>query len=154
MAAPHQRRSQQIMRLPVDHLVASLIFADGERAEAILFVPPGEDVARTFAEGDPFVPVALAKGIRLVARTAIAGIGIPVAPPALARDGDLPIERQTATVKLHDGTTLDGELRWTARPGNNRTRDHLNESAAYLELHTKETTWYVAKSHVAWVEEA
>jgi hypothetical protein len=153
-ALPHQRRSQQVMRLPVDHLVASLILVNGERVDAILFLPPGEEVARALTEGDPFLPVALAKGIRLVARTAIACIGIPAAPPKAAHDGDLPTERQVATVMLRGGAALEGELRWTGGFGANRTCDYLNEAASHVELHASDTTWYVAKSQIAWVEEA
>ncbi len=146
------RRSQVIMRMPVDHVAAALILHDGERFDGVLFVSPSEDIARVLAAKEPFMPVVRNGRVCLIARTAIASIAMPVSqePP---KDDDLPLEKQAATVKLRSGVLLDGELRWTGSAGQLRTADHLNSSDLHLELHSATTTYYVVKHHIALVEE-
>ena len=144
-------RSQPIMRLPVDRVSAQLTLHDGERFEGILFLPGGEQVPELLSEGEPFIPVGHGNTVRLVARSALACIAIP-SRPDLA-DADLPIERQQATIRLRSGAVVTGELRWTAPPGWRRTGDHLKDSARHVTVHGGGITTFVAKAHIAWVEE-
>jgi hypothetical protein len=146
------RRSQQIMRLPVDDVYATLVLHDGDRSEVILFVSPDEDIEHVLGAREPFLPVVRNGTIALVARGAIAAVGIP-SVTVLPIDGDLPVERQGASVRLRSGVTLDGELRWTAPAGAQRTADYLNADEPIVKVHAGDTTYYVVKSQIAVVEE-
>lgn len=153
MADVNVRRSQAILRMPVDYVDATLILHDGDRAEVIFMLPRGEDVARLVSEGDAFIPVMRNARICIVARTAIACIGVPAAAAPRADDG-LPVEKQRATVKLRSGMMIEGELRWTAPAGKERTADHLNNNdAPYVVVYATDTTYYVIKAHIATVDE-
>lgn len=151
MASVDARRSQMILRIPVDQVAATLTLHDGERIEAQLFVRPGEDVAAMLASGPMFVPVRQTDGIRLIARAAIACMCVAAYHH---RASDLPEETQKAKIKLRSGAVIEGELRFIAPPGQRRTVDHLNDTAEYLALHAIDTTTYIVKHHIAWVEEA
>jgi hypothetical protein len=137
--------------MPVDLVTATLILHDGDRSEIILFMPPGEDMARLVSEGDRFLPVTRAGKVCLVARSAIACLGVT---PRVARPDDLPVERQAAIVRLESGTVLEGELRWIAPEGKQRTADFLNGASPYIEVFTAALTYYVLKAHIATVQEA
>ena len=131
---------------------AHLIMHDGERSEVLLFIPPTEDVVRLISEGAAFVAVARHGQECLVARDAIACLGVAVVyGPTL--DEDLPQQKQLALVKLRSGVTLEGELRWIAPPGMQRTTDYLNGDGRYIALHTADRTFVIAKPHVAMVIE-
>jgi hypothetical protein len=147
------RRSQVILRMPVDHVDATLILHDGDRSDAVLFVPPTEDIAHLLGPSGPrFLPMIRGAKLHLVAREAIASLGIQTIM-ALPQDGDLPIEVQPAMVQLTSGTQLVGELRYHATFGEARTADFLNASADSFELHVQGVVFHVVKSHVALVEE-
>lgn len=152
MASVNQRRSQVILRMPVDHLNASLILHDGEHIDVVLFISPSDDIARVLGSSEPFLPVVRNGRVVLVNRSAIASLGVP-AVPVIPQDGDLPIERQPALIKLRSGATLEGELQWTGPAGRQRTADHLNADDMFFKIHTADRTHYVVKSHVAMVEE-
>jgi hypothetical protein len=155
MSDANVHRSQAILRMPVDYVDATLVLHDGERSEVIFFVPPNEGIARLISEGAAFVPVMRDAKICIVARAAIACIGVVqrAAPVADEEEGELPSESQRATVKLRSGMMLEGELRWTIVPGEQRTADHLNGPAPYFELRAADRTYFVMKSHVATVQE-
>ena len=140
------------MRVPVDYVDALLVRHDGARCDVIVFVPPDEDLVRVLTEGEQFLPMASAGRILLVARASIAALGVP-STPRIQRDDDLPLERQAAVVHLRNGQTVEGELRWTASASANRTADYLNGDETYLEVHNSDITYYVIKSHIAFVEE-
>ena len=147
------RRSQVILRMPVDNISVTLILHDGARSEVMLFVPPTEDIARLIGpQGERFLPMFAGSELRLVARDAIACIGMP-SIPRLHRDGDLPVEVQRAAVALRSGTVLEGELRWTGVAGQARTADYLNADGDTIELHATDTTFHVVKSHIVMVTE-
>ncbi|HUQ04557.1 MAG TPA: hypothetical protein VM261_18780 [Kofleriaceae bacterium] len=149
---PNMRRSQQIMRLPVEDVYATLILHDGERSEVILFVSPDEDIERVLGAREPFLPVVRNGKVALVARRAIAALGVSTVAETPV-DGDLPVETQHASVRLRSGATLEGELRWTAPAASKRTADYLNADEAFVKVHTPETTFYVVKDQIALVEE-
>jgi hypothetical protein len=147
------RRSQVILRMPVDSVEATLILHDGDRSDAVLFVPPTEDIAHLLGPSGPrFLPMIRGGNMHLVAREAIASLGIQ-AVVAMPQDGDLPIEVQPAMVQLKSGTQLVGELRYNPVTGQARTADFLNTSADSFELHVQGIVFHVAKAHVALVEE-
>lgn len=140
------------MRLPVDHVTASLILHDGDRSDVVLFVSPDEDIVRILGAREPFLSMMRAGKIALVARAAIAALGLP-AIPAIHQDGDLPVETQLASVRLRSGHVLEGELRWTGPAGAQRTSDFLNGDEPYIKVYANDTTHYVIKHHIAVVEE-
>jgi hypothetical protein len=144
-------RTQVILRMPVDNLVATLILHDGERAEVMLFLHGGEDIAQLIDSTAQFIPMVRDGRVCIFARTAIASIEVP-ARPAPPED-ELPLEKQRAVVKLRSGATVDGELRWCAGGTASRTTDHLNADTPYVEVHRAETVAYVMKSHIASVTE-
>ncbi|HET7501719.1 MAG TPA: hypothetical protein VFK02_11965 [Kofleriaceae bacterium] len=148
------RRSQAILRLPVDNVLATLILHDGERSDVLLFIPPGERVEQLVSPGDPFVPMIKNARFCLVARPAIAALGVPAGEEP-ADDSALPLEHQRARVRLRSGQALEGELRWTGPEGRKRTADYANDPAAFLVVHAGEPrmTYYVAKAEVALIEE-
>jgi hypothetical protein len=148
------RRSQAILRLPVDSVLATLTLHDGERSDVLLFLPPGETITSLVSPGDPFLPMIRNARFCLVARDAVAALGV-VTGPAVPDDAALPTEHQRARIRLRSGTVLDGELRWTATEGERRTADCVNDAAPFLVLHAIETqtTYYIPKAQVALVEE-
>lgn len=148
------RRSQVILRLPVDSVTATLILHDGERSDVLLFIAAGEDITRLVSPGDPFVPMIKHARFCLVARTAIAAIGVTDPPADPELDG-LPVECQRARIQLCSGAALEGELRWTAPEGERRTADYVNDSPTFFILHAADghTTYYIAKAQVATIEE-
>jgi len=146
------QRSQPILRLPRDQTPAVLTMHDGELANVMLFVPPGDSITHMLEETSPFMPVSFSTGTRLLARSAIACIAVREVRWAASED-DLPIERQQAIVRLRGGIEIKGELRWTPPPGRRRTLDHLNEAATHLAIYDGDVTSYVAKAHIAGVEE-
>jgi hypothetical protein len=147
------RRSQVLLRLPVDNVEVTLILHDGERGDAVLFMPPTDSIAMLLAPGAPrFLPMIRGGKVTLVARDAIAALG-EQAIVALPQDGDLPVEVQAAVVQLRSGTQLAGELRWSAPAGQARTADHLNGADDTFELFSGGLRFHVVKAHVALVEE-
>lgn len=144
-------RSQPLFRLPVDQIAAKLYLAGGQAFEASMFVPIGEDIVSIFAKTDAFIPVAVAKGVLLVARGAIAALLVPGAK--LVISDELPVEQQMVRVHMRDGQTVEGELRWNPPEGRRRTADFLNGAEPYIVVHAREGMTYIAKAHVAWIEE-
>jgi hypothetical protein len=151
MAAQPNRRSQALLRLPVDQVSATMILHDGSRSEVELFLTGGETVAQLLADGAPFLPVIRSGAIALVARAAIACLSLVDA--AVAADDAVPVVTQRARVHLRSGVVLEGELRWPAVVDRRRTADHLNDPTPYLALRAAATTHHVVKAHVAMVEE-
>ena len=135
------------MRLPVDHVTASLVLHDGDRSDVVIFVSRDVLGAR-----EPFLPMIRAGKLALVARGAIAALGLPSVPVAPKED-DLPVETQLASIRLRSGQLIEGELRWTGPANSQRTADFLNSDEPFIKVHAAETTYYVVKQHIALVEE-
>jgi hypothetical protein len=146
-----EQRSQPLLRLPKNQTPAQVTMHDGERAQVFLFVAPGGNLDELLDERTRFIPMSFATGTRLVARDAIAAINLHVLH-APAED-ELPGERQTVVVRLRSGALVKGELRWVAPEGSRRTLDFMNSDASYFVVHDTENVIYVAKAHVATVEE-
>ena len=145
-------RSQVILRMPVDYVDATLIMHDAERSEVIFLLAAGEDITTVIDGTDSFIPVMRAAKICIIARDAIAAVGVALREPS-AIEAEMPSEQQRVTVKLKSGMLLDGELRWTIVSGKQRTADHLNNGARHVELRTADKSFFIAKSHVAYVQE-
>ena len=147
------KRSQAILRMPVDMVDAVMILHDGDRSDVLLFVPPTEDVARVMSSGALFLPVMREASMCLVARDAIACLGVSVAhAPKL--EEDFPAEEQIVKVTLKSGVVIDGTMKWVALAVGRRTADHLNSDTAQIVLCSGDRAWIIAKSHVAMVREA
>jgi hypothetical protein len=152
MGTMNVKRSQAILRMPIDMVDAVMILHDGVRSEVMLFIPPSEDISQLITEGNEFIPVVMRGVEHLVARTAIACCGVPPArAPKL--DEDLAALVQAVKVTLRSGAVVEGELRWIAPPGHQRTTDCLNSNASYLVVYTPETSYIVVKAHIAMVTE-
>jgi len=147
------RRSQVILRMPVDHVVATLMMHDGTKADVVLFVPPTEDIGHLLSSGPTFLPAIRDGRVTLIAREAVASIGTPEIT-VIPREDDLPVQRQAVVVVLRSGAKIEGELRFTAPAGHQRTADHLNEPEPVFSVHAAGTTYVVVKAHVAQVDEA
>ena len=146
------RRSQVILRMPVDHVVATLMMHDGTKSDVVLFVPPTEDIGHLLTSGPTFLPAVRDGRITIIARDAVASIGTPEVV-VIPREDDLPVQRQSAVVTLRSGAKIEGELRFTAPAGQQRTADYLNEAEPVFAVHAAGTTYVVVKAHVAQVEE-
>jgi len=149
------RRSQAILRIPVDQVSATMTMYDGSKSEVVLFVPCGASVSELLTQGDAFLPVIRERSVSLVARAAIAALAIfevtPLQPePA---ENDPLAARQNAIVHLKGGATIRGELRWVAPIGRQRTADYLNDSSLYIAVHSEGVIHLVVKAHIAMVEE-
>jgi len=153
MASDNVRRSQAILRMPIDSVCAQMILHDGERSEVLLFIAPSEDIARLLTEGAPFMPVVRNGRVCIVARSSVASLGVParVAPPP--SEDDLPMQLQRVSVKLRSGHAVDGEMRWIMPLDRQKTIEHLNNDSPCFEVHADDTVWHVVKSHVATVTE-
>jgi hypothetical protein len=149
------RRSQAIQRLPVDSQVATLILYDGQRSDVLVHIPPGETITALVSPGDPFVPMIHSARPCLVARDAIAALGMMSGPAPVADEDALPVQRRRARVRLRSGTVLEGELRWIADDNHQQIADHVNDAPGFLIVFATDsrTTYYVVKSQVAMIEE-
>lgn len=132
-------RSQAILKLPIDYVDAEMILCDGQRSSVILLLPSGSSVM----EGDAFLEVMRDASTCIVARDAIAALGLPLRPV----DEDVPQETRRVVITLRSGTRLEGELRRTGS-----MMDHLG-SARFLELRTADTSWLISKAHLATLQE-
>ena len=146
-----QDRSQPLLRLPKNQTPALVTMHDGGEAQVFLFVAPGTSVTQLLEQAGQFVPMSFSNGTRLVARGAIASISVHVLHAAL--EDELPGERQLVLMRLRCGKMVKGELRWIAPEHRRRTLDHLNDDAGHLVVHDTEHVIYVAKAHIASVEE-
>ena len=150
MSGLAHNRSQPIMRLPMDRVDVKLVLESGDAITGQVFLAPGTPPSSVLDEAEPFVPIAMGHGVRLVARATIASLAIN---SELQRDPDVAEETQRARIQLKNGTAVEGELRWVAVAGYRRTIDHLNVAGRILIVHGTGCTTYLIKSHVAWVEE-
>ena len=145
------RRSQVILRMPVDNVVATMIGHDGTQSDVMLFIPPTENIGDVLGHGAAFLPMVKGAKMCIVARDTIACFGVPELP-VLPREDDLPVEKQAVTVTMRSGAKVEGEIRLTAF-GVQRTTDFLNEAEPVFRVYGTATTFYVAKAHVAQLEE-
>jgi hypothetical protein len=153
---PDFSRSQAVFRLPVERVPATMILHDGTRSQVELFLPIADTVIDLLTGSEPFLPVARGERISLVARGAIACLAVPEdgADDATVPITTLPLVHQKVHVHLKSGVVLEGELRWVAPHGRQRTADHLNEDAPTFALYAGAMVHHVTKAHVALVEEA
>ena len=152
MATTSNDRSQPLFRIPRNQTPVTITLEDGDRASAMLFVAPGASVTRWLADAPAFVPVAFTSGTRLIARASIVSITVHILHAHVEEYEQL-CERQKTLVRLRGGQMLKGELRWLPESENRRTLDHLNDQSSFIALHEADHVSYIAKAHVASVEE-
>jgi hypothetical protein len=145
-------RTLNTLRIPVEQIPVTMVLFDGQPFDAVVFVPFGETILRFFEAGPRFVPVRRDGKICFIARADLACLTVPIST-IHPSDGDLPVVFQPVGVKLRSGLELEGKLRWVAPIGYQRTADHLNAEAPYLELRNDAVTHYVAKAHIVTVDE-
>lgn len=148
----NKSRTLNTLRIPVEHIPVTLMLFDGTSFEAVMFVPFGETILRFFDAGPRFLPVRRDDKICFVSRAELACLTVPISATAPG-DGDLPVVFQDVAVKLRSGLLLEGKVRWVAPIGYQRTVDHLNAEAPYLELRTPPLTHYIAKAQIVTVDE-
>lgn len=145
-------RSQVILRMPIDSVLATLIGHDGKRSDVMLFVAGGEAIGTMLADDAPFVPLVDKGRVVVAARASFAAIGIARTDKA-PDDDALPEVAQKVRVELLSGTVIEGTLRYVAEHGRERTSDHLNHAELHFELHDTSHTYFIVKKHVARVIE-
>lgn len=145
------RRSQVILRMPVDNVVATMVGHDGAQADVMLFIPPTEDIGHVLGHGAAFLPMVKGGKMAIVARETIACLSVPELP-VIPREDDLPVEKQAVIVTLRSGAKIEGEVRLSAF-GVQRTTDFMNDAEPVFRVHGTATTHYVSKSQVAQLEE-
>jgi hypothetical protein len=154
MGEANIKRSQAILRMPVDMVDAVMFLHDGDRSEVLLFVPPSEDISRLLSDGNAFLPVMREASMCFVARAAIACLGVePKRAPRLEADFG-PAEEQPVKVTLRSGTVLEGTMRWIGTANASRTGDHLNsDGSSFIVVHGTTHAYIIIKSHIAMVRE-
>ena len=153
MGEANIKRSQAILRMPVDMVDAVMYLHDGDRSEVVLFVPPSEDISQLLGEGSTFLPVMREASMCFVARTAIACLGVE-SQRAPRLPEDFPAEEQQVKVTLRSGRVLDGTMRWIGAQSGARTADHLNSAdTSFIVIHGTQHSYIIVKSHIAMVRE-
>jgi hypothetical protein len=153
MGEANMKRSQAILRMPVDMVDAVMFLHDGDRSEVLLFVPPCEDISRLLAEGNAFLPVMREASMCFVSRSAIACLGVdPDRAPRLEQE--FPAEEQKVKVTLRSGAVLEGTMRWIGFATNKRTADHLNSDGSFIVVYGATHAYIIVKSHIAMVRES
>jgi DNA-binding NtrC family response regulator len=138
--------------VPVDRFAVTLVLHDGSRHDALLPRGSGLRVDSLFESKEPFVPVREHGTTQIYARTALASIGVRGGEKRDEEDG-LPRRNRAVRVHLLSGVVLEGELRYVLVEGRGRVTDVLNEASASFTLYENDLVHYVAKAHVARVEE-
>jgi len=147
------KRSQAILRMPVDMVDATMILHDGDRSDVLLFVPPTEDISRMLCEGAMFLPVMREAAMCMVARSAIACMKVaPRLAPKL--EEDFPSEQEKVKVTLRSGVVLEGVMKWIPPVARQRTADHLNGETPIIVVYADDGAYLIVKSHIAMVREA
>ena len=152
MHTPSMKRSQAILRMPMDMVEVLMIDHTGARFDALLFIPPTEDVALLLTQGKQFVPVCIKGREHLVARSAIACFGVP-ADRAPSLSEDLPSVEQQVTITMRSGTTLEGKLAWIPLDNERRLADHLESDSPMVVLYGADMVYLVGKAQIAKVSE-
>ncbi|MBA2538267.1 MAG: hypothetical protein H0V17_01420 [Deltaproteobacteria bacterium] len=147
------KRSQAILRMPVDMVDAYMTLHDGDRSDVLLFVPPTEDLSRMLQEGDAFLAVMRDAAMCFVARTAIACLRVAI-ERAPKLEEDFPAEEQRVKVTLRNGGVIEGVMKWIPFAARGRTGDHLNSDSPLLVITSGEHAHLIVKSHIAMVREA
>ncbi len=152
MGEATMKRSQAILRMPVDMVDACMILHDGDRADVLMFVPPTEDLARMLCEGSAFLPVMREAAMCMVARSAIACM--KVAARLAPKLEDFPSEQENVKVTLRSGTVIEGTVKWIPPVARQRAADHLNSDTPIIVVHSGDDAYLIVKSHIAMVREA
>jgi len=146
------KRSQAILRMPVDLVDACMMLHDGDQSDVLVFVPPTEDISRMLCEGAAFLPVMREASMCLVARSSIACM--KVATSKAPKLEDFPAEEERVKVTLRSGTVIEGMMKWIAPMGRQRTADHLNGDTPIIVVYVEAHAYLIVKSHIALVREA
>lgn len=147
------KRSQAILRMPVDMVDACMVLHDGDKSDVLVFVPPTEDISRMLCEGSAFLPVMRDAAMCMVARSAIACMRVATRhAPKL--EEDFPSEQEKVKVTLKSGMVVEGVMKWIPPFERQRTADHLNSEAPIIVVHADDVAYLIVKSHIAMVREA
>lgn len=133
----------------LDQVDASLLLHNGTSRNVSLVVCDGQSVESLLVGPDAFLFVQDEGVIRNYARAHIAVVTVE---KQIVTD-DLPRQTRNVRVSLASGQTLEGELRWIGGVGRTSASSVLCDGTAIIALHTETNTCFVAKSHIAWVEE-
>jgi hypothetical protein len=147
------KRSQAILRMPVDMVDACMYLHDGDTSDVLVFVPKAEDISRMLCEGSAFLPVMRDAAMCLVARSAIACMKV-AARHAPKLEEDFPSEQEKVKVTLRSGMVIDGLMKWIPPFERQRTADHLNSDTPIIVVHTGDEAYLIVKAHIAMVREA
>jgi DNA-binding NtrC family response regulator len=138
------------MEVSVEQTDVSLLLHDGSRHNVTLVLVGGQTVESLLLTPDSFLLVQDEGRTRHYARSSIAMISNESDPPAVDH---LPRRAARVRVRLLSGRTIDGHMRWVPGVARQTASSVLCEPAAIFVVHADGATCFIAKSHVAWVEE-
>ena len=144
-------RVNTALRLPVTQVVAELHLGSGTSHGVCMYVPVGQSVEDVLRSSSWFIPATEGDQFRLFARSDIACVTLFITD--LDWHVDLPMQQRDVRVHLINGQEIAGHIRVVFTEAHNRTADHLNSAENTFALYAEDRTHYVAKSHVAFVEE-
>lgn len=133
----------------VDQVQASLLLHNGSWRTVSLVLCEGQSVESVLTGPDAFLLAQDEGTTRHYARAHVAVVSIDKQSPS----DDLPRRTSYVRVGLLSGQTIYGELRWIPGVGRNDASSVLCDPTQLIAVHTTDATCFVAKSHIAWVEE-
>lgn len=139
------------LRVPIQRIRAE-VHTEREHVNATLFLAPLAKIEDVFEEESAFLPAEVDGQTRLLARASIAALAIEddTIPGSLAALG-VTYAMRPVSVRLRSGGVLEGSVVLSATL--RRTLDVLNQPAKSFAMHAGGRVFYVAKAHVARVEE-
>jgi DNA-binding NtrC family response regulator len=142
-------RAEEEISLAVDQVQASLLLHNGTWRSVSLVLCEGQSVESFLTGPDAFIFAQDEGTTRHYARAHVAVVSVA----RQAVTDELPRRHANVRIGLLSGQTLYGELRWIPGAGRNSASALLCDPTQVVIVHTAEATCFVAKSHVAWVEE-
>lgn len=142
-------RPEEDGAVEVDQIEASLLLHNGTWRTVSLVVCAGQSVESLLTSSDSFLLVQDEGQTRHYARAAVAVVSIGRTSPR----NDLPRQTRNVRVALLSGQTIYGELRWIRGASRDSASQLLCDSTMVITVHTPDATCFIAKSHIACVEE-
>lgn len=135
----------------VEEVDVSLLLHDGSRRNVSLIVPAGQTMESLLLTPEPFLLVQDEGRTRHYARATLAMVEVETAPRSI---DSLPRNDCRVQVRLLSGVSIEGHMRWVPGVARHSASDVLCEPSSVLVVHAGAITCFIAKSHIAWVEEA
>lgn len=135
---------------PVDQVEAELVLHDGGSRKVAFITAAGQSIESLLVGADEFLLVDEDGRSRHIARKSIAVAKADVPPHS---GNELPRHACRTKVHLISGQSVSGEVRWVMGATRRSLTDVLNDRTRVIVVHAADSICFVAKSHIAWVEE-